>query len=231
MHKRPLCSFPSVAASYLDFGKGKEMTKREQELKDRNWLRMRMFVITASLKEKLDKTFLDNREKQRLCAVQSTVLCQMAYQKKLKPHVDSDLFQRVCRAHYLDYVARLIGWKQLDGDGSYLNAEDGYPMSYWVPKLALDSGYLAERFIGERVPRIKPQTTAPDEVSQYALSCMQDLRTPIDLELPPEPDRECRIRDHMIGIFFGDFQVRYGRESPRLYHRVIEMPKEGCGFR
>lgn len=203
------------------------MTTRDKKMKEREWLRARMFAITASLKDKLDKTHLDETEQRRLCGIQSTVLGQMAYHEKLLVSVPREMLQQAAGSNYLSYVAQLAGWEQLDGDRSYLNGTNGWAKSFWIPKPALASGVIPITFLAERTPRRKPQTTAPDEVSQYALSCLQQLRTPVELVLPPDPVAEFLVRDHFIGIFFGDFEVRYGDKSNRLYHRVIDMPREG----
>ena len=205
------------------------MTRSERRLRERSWLWERHFATTTSLRTKLAESDLDDIDKRRLCALQNRVLLEMAYHERSRAEIPCRSLQGECGTYYLDFVCRLDQWGELGTDRGYVNRNgDGRCMSYWVPQPALKSGLVLAEYRMERLPRLKRQTTAPDEVSRYNLECMRQLSTRIQLELPQKPDRASAIHEHMVGIALGDYGVRYGKsEGGRLFHRVIQMPKEG----
>jgi hypothetical protein len=206
---------------------GKTMTGREKYLSEREWLRMKYYAITASLKRELDNSTLSEQQKRKCCAVQNRLLLQLAYHDTSRVQIGVRLLQRDAGAHYLDFVIRLHGFKELDTDRDFL--PKSHCMSYWIPKAALGSGFVPVTYKMKRLPRFKRQEIAPDEVSQYALACMKRLRTPEKLDLPDTPDRAAAIHENLVGIELGNYQVRYGKRSEggRLYHRIIQMPRRG----
>jgi len=210
------------------------MTRREQFVKSRAWLKTHTFVITHSLRKKLEGVPQD--QQLCYCFIQNLVLILGdEYEVEFLP-IGSRMWKEKLGTHYKVFIDQLRDWKELDVDPDFRWSKDksGYPMSYVVPPTARETGTCLVDFEKKRIRLPRPDNKARGLVPEYALECLSELRVAETLTFPPPKDpsknadiRKARIKWHCERIAGGDFSLRYGKKVKRLYHRVLLMPREG----
>lgn len=210
------------------------MTKREQFVKSRGWLRTHSFVITNSLRKKLESVPLNERA--GYCYIQSLVLIFTDQYEREFAGIPSRMWKDKLGTGYKVFVRQMMEWRELDVDENYRWSMDksGYPMSYAVPPSAIESGTCVVDFERKRIRLPRPENKPRDPASEHALECLSKLRVAETLTFPPPKDstknadiRKAHIKWHCEHIMSGDFSLRYRKNVKRLYHRVLLMPKEG----
>jgi hypothetical protein len=210
------------------------MTRREQFIKSRAWLKTQSFVTTHSLREKLDSVPAEMRS--GLCYIQNLVLVFTdEYEGKYAP-IPSSMWKNKLGTKYTAFLEQLKQWGELDVDLDYRWSLDksGYPRSYAVPAKALETGTCIVDFERQRIRFPRPKKRPTNAVSEYAFGCLSKLGVNKTLTFPlpqdpfKNPDvRRARIQWHVEHIAGGEFSLKYGRNVKRLYHGVLLMPKEG----
>lgn len=207
------------------------MTKKEREVRKRPWLKVWRFSITRSLSERLAaNTTLVEVERRNLAHIQNLVLTHGRKQAGRWVNIWADEIKEGIKGAYLPFVDMLIEWGELERHPSYkADDETGFPKSYRVPRAALDSGTLILDFTRQKIqpPRIDAAQASVDLAMEWARQCMQRLTVVESLLIGQNPIRDALIHDHCWRIFFGSFNLRRGGKCGRLYHHIIEMPKEG----
>jgi len=210
------------------------MTRREQFTKNRAWLKTHAFVITQTLREKLETVAPAMRL--GLCYVQNLVLIFADEYEGQFRRISSTFWKDKLGTAYTVFIQQLKDWNELEVEEDFRWSRDksGYPMAYAVPPSALEKGTCIIDLERERVRLPRPKNKPTDPASQYALECLSKLRVAETLTFPPPQDpgknadvRRARIRWHCEHIHGGDFSLHYGRKVKRLYHRVVLMPSEG----
>jgi hypothetical protein len=210
------------------------MTRREQFIRSRAWLKKHTFVITNSLREKLQGVPLEDRE--GYCYIQNLVLILASEFEQEAARINSSIWKDKLGTRYTVFTTQMKQWGELDVDEDYQWSTDksGYPMGYAVPPSALETGTCLVDFERKRIRLPRPNNKPTDDVSEFALECLSQLRVAETLAFPaPEdpsknPDvRRARIRWHCEHIAGKDFSLRYGKKVKRLFHRVLLMPREG----
>lgn len=211
------------------------MTRSEQFRKSRAWLKTHRFVITTSLRKKLESVPLEDRA--GYCYVQNMVLILTDEYEEDFARIWTGCWKDKLGSKYTRFVRQLREWGELEGDESDFRSsrnKSGYPRPYAVPLLAKESGTCIVDFERKRIRLPRPKNKPTDAVSVYALKCLSELRVAQELVYPPPEDplkntdiRKARIRQHCEHIAGGDFSLHYGDKAKRLYHRVLTMPKEG----
>ena len=211
------------------------MTRREQFIKSRAWLKTHSFVITNSLRERLKEAPLDERA--GYCYIQNLVLIFTDQYKGNRARIPSVLWKNKLGTGYTAFILQLESWKELQVDRQdFYSSKDksGYPMPYAVPMSAMKTGTCLVDFERKRVRLPRPKNKPTDPVSEYALECLSKLKVAENLVYPPPKDpsknadiRKASIKRHCEHIAGGDFSLHYGKKVGRLYHRVVLMPKEG----
>jgi hypothetical protein len=215
------------------------MTKKEQFRKSRAWLKTHTFIITKSLKEKLE--MVPQEMRLGLCYIQNMVIILTDEYDEEFRHILSRCWKDKLGTDYTRFIQQLKEWGELDVDEDRRWSRDksGYPMSYAVPPEARDSGTTIIDFEKKRVRLSRPKNKATGLVAEFALGCLKKLIVAETLVYPTPQDptkntdvRKARIKNHCEHIAGGDFSLSYGRNAKRLYHRVVLMPKEGrCNLR
>jgi hypothetical protein len=210
------------------------MTRSEQFRKSRAWLKTHSFVITNSLRQKLEA--VPREARMAFCYVQNKVLiCVDEFEQKFS-FIPTSYWKEKLEMTYKSVIAKLRDWNELDVNEDFRWSRDksGYPMSYSVPPVALRTGTCIVDFERKRIRLPRPMNRATDSVSEYALECLKKLTVAEVLVYPPPEDpaknediRRARIKNHCEHIAGGDFSLAYGRSVKRLYHRVLSMPSEG----
>src|SRR6185437_8566498 len=152
------------------------MTRREQFRKSRAWLKTHSFVITNSLRQKLEMLPPDTR--MGFCYVQNKVLISADEFEGGMSFIPRSYWRRKLNKTYKSVIAKLTEWKELDVNEDFRWSKDksGYPMSYSVPHVAMSTGTCIVDFEKKRIRLPLPTNKATDAVSQYALECLQGLR-------------------------------------------------------
>jgi hypothetical protein len=210
------------------------MTRTDQFRKNRAWLKTHAFVITNTLREKLETVAPAMRL--GLCYVQNLVLIFADEYEGQFARIPSVLWKDKLGTAYTALIQQLCDWNELEVDTNFRWSKDksGYPMAYAVPPSAMEKGTCIIDLERKRIRLPRPKNKPTDPVSEYAIECLSKLRVAETLTFPPPQDpsknpdvRRARIRWHCEHIHGGDFSLHYGRNVKRLYHRVVLMPSEG----
>jgi len=208
--------------------------RREQFVKSRAWLKTHSFVITHSLRKRLESVPLDQRA--QYCYVQNLVLIfSDQYEGEFVP-IASLMWKEKLGTGYKSVIREMREWGELEVDEDFRWSTDksGYPMSYAVPRSAMETGTCIVDFERKRVRLPRPDNKPQGPVPEYALECLSKLRVAETLTFPPPQApsknadiRRAHIKWHCEHIAGGDFSLRYGKKVKRLFHRVLLMPSEG----
>ncbi|HOX59025.1 MAG TPA: hypothetical protein P5205_18075 [Candidatus Paceibacterota bacterium] len=205
------------------------MTFSERQIQMRGWLKVDYFAVTNSLREILAEQALSSEDRARLAFIQNEVL--NSAEDNQWARIYRDRWTGRCGANYRRYMDMLEDWGQLGSIRNYKATHDAeaFPMPYWIPQRALSSGLCALGCHRKRLHPPVPKNTPTDDASRYALNCLSALQlaTDTDFWVPDDPIRRYLVKDHCEHIFFKDFNLRYGKDSKRLYHRAVMMPSEG----
>lgn len=207
------------------------MTKQERRVKDRPWLKMKVFSITNSLQRKLaaDPSLTDE-EKEWLAYIQNKALIGGRENPAFWVNVGREYFKDKIRGRYRQWIDRLEAMGELDVNHSYrADAGKGNPKSFKVPKAALQSGTTKLVFQRKKIqpPRAKPPKSSGDAVLDFVGENLRKLIVAENLLSGVDAVTDSLIHHFCWRTFFGDFNLRRGQNCRRLYHAVIEMPKEG----
>ena len=203
------------------------MTYDERQIKECGWLKVDCYAVTKSLRTILYQGSLQPEEQRRLAFIQNEVLTSAEEGQEGRWERISSRLLKKCGDDYTRYIRQLEDWGQLGSVHSYI--PDVVPMPYWIPRPALESGICTMECRRQRLRPPVPDNHPTDDASRYALKCLSELEVLKDglFWLPKEPIHRSLIKDHCEHIFFKDFSLGYGKESKRLFHRVIMMPSEG----
>lgn len=210
------------------------MTRSEQFRKSRAWLKTHSFVITNSLRRKLESVPLENHE--AYCYVQNRVLICADEHEGTFSFIPISYWKQKLGSTYKGVIAQLKEWNELEVNEDFRWSKDksGYPMSYAVPSSAIKEGTCIVDIKKKRIRLPRPKNRPSDAVAEYALKCLKELTVAKSLVYPTPEDpsknrdiRKARIKSHCEHIAGGDFSLTYGRNVRRLYHRVLAMPSEG----
>ena len=210
------------------------MTRHEQFIKCRGWIRIKKLVMTNSLRLRIDG--LPREDQMRFGYVHNFVLISLSDEQR-RGMICANIWRTKLGKSYKKIIDKLVDWRELSVKRSYWAGKnrDGFPMTYTIPRKSLRSGTCIMDFNRDRVRFPKPRkTTTEDEVSEYVLSCLRQLTIAEDLIYPPpaKPDkdrniRKAKIHDWLCKMAAGDFSLTYGDRVGRLYHSVVMMPAEG----
>ncbi len=206
------------------------MTRRDQFIKNRAWLKTDHFAVTKSLRSILEKSPLPEEDQICLAYIQNKVLTVVDH--NLWAFIPRRYWRSKCDWRYKNYINLLLSWNQLEINNSYLAANDGdkgFSKSYRVPKDALADGVCTLNFKRKRFRPPIPDNNPTDLVSDYALNCLSKLTVVRDdlFWLPEDPICRSRIKNACENIAYKNFSLGYGLNSKRLFHHVIMMPSEG----
>lgn len=206
------------------------MTKRENEVRKRPWLKMRVFCITASLQRKMavDET-LTEKEREWLSYIQNKVLIEGRKDDKWA-NIGATYFLDKIGGGYRRWVDRLVEWGELEVNESYKAAAgSGFTKSYQVPLAAKSTGTTTITFLRKKIqpPRPKPPITTGGVAFDWADKNLRRLTVAESLLVGPNAITSAMVHESCWRIFYGDFNLRRGAVCRRLYHAVIEMAKEG----
>jgi hypothetical protein len=207
------------------------MTKRERAVKDRAWLKMKVFSITKSLQRKLAADpSLTEEQKQWLAYIQNKALIGGREKPAFWVNVGRRYFKDKIIGPYRQWIDRLEAMGELDVNHSYkADGGKGNPKSFKVPMAALQSGTTKMEFQRKKIqpPRSKPLHSSDDVVADFVSENLRKLTVAESLVAGVDAITDSLIHDFCWRTFFGDFHLRRGNNCRRLYHTVIEMPKEG----
>ena len=210
------------------------MTRREQFIKSRAWLRMHNYIITHSLRERLKSLPMD--EWANYCYIQNLVIIHAHEYEHDLSRIPVDIWKTKMGGRYHIIIPQLEAWGELEVKYDHIPSKNktGRPRGYSIPPKAMDSGVVVVDLARKRIRLPKPKNYPIDPVSQYVLDCLRQLKVAEVLAYPPthdphhDPDiRKTRIRWHCEHILAGDYSLHYGKKVNRLYHRVLSMPSEG----
>lgn len=206
------------------------MTKRERAIANRFWLKIRKFAVTNSLVAKLEVSGLSLQEQEWCCFIVNLVI--VGTHKNHQAQIHSTTFQDKIRGDYARYIKLLKDWGQLDGTIPFKmpsGGKAGVARKYWIPPTARQSGIVIKDFKAGRV-----KATRDDSVWQphepwiaFIRECMGKISVAEQLMKIESPAEDALSHDFAKRVFHGDFDCRRGKQSHRLYHTLIEMPKEG----
>ena len=207
------------------------MTKWERTIKDRFWLKIRRFAITKSLAAKLkEHPELTDRQREFCCYIQSKVLRDTRDEPNLYANIGAKYWEDKCGGGYPRWVDLLHDWDELDVNGKYRKGtatEPGFTMSYRIPPEALASGITKIDF-KRKATAIQDQTKIEDadDIIRYVHHCCSRLTVREFLADIPDPIRDASSFEFSRRVFWGDFNIRYGDNGKRLFHSIIEMPRD-----
>lgn len=207
------------------------MTKRERAVKDRPWLKMRVFCITASLKRKMaaDKT-LTEEQKEWLAYIQNKVIVESREAPALYVNIGAKYFNDRIGSGYRKWIDYLIGKGELDENPSYLaGGDDAFTKSYRLTRTALGSGIVKVTYQRKKAqpPKSKPRQTSGDVVIDFVEKNVRKLTVPKTLVWGNDDIADSRTHESCVQIFHQRFDVNRGPQCRRLLHPVICMPKVG----
>lgn len=207
------------------------MTKRERAIRDRAWLKMKVFCVTASLKGKMEADgSLTEEQKEWLAYIQTKVLIEGRKNPTKWANVGARYFLDKIGGGYRRWIERLVAWEELEENAAYkADGGAGFTKSYRVPPPALMTGTTKLVFTKKqaRPPLVQPTTIPPSKAFGWALTNLNRLTVSESLLSGPDAVTDAIIHQSCWRIFFGDFELRYGPNCRRLYHAVIDMAKEG----
>jgi hypothetical protein len=207
------------------------MTKRERAVRNRAWLKTKVFCVTNSLKRKMTAdTVLTEEPKEWLAYIQSKVIIESRENPALYVNVGAKYFERKIGRGYRQWIDYLIKKGELDENPSFrAGAGGGFTKSYRLTKTALESGVSKITFQRKQVqpPRSKPPQSTNDTALEFARKNLLKLTVTESLLQGPNAIHEAMVHEFCRRIYHGDFGLRRGANCQRLYHAVIEMPKEG----
>ncbi len=209
-----------------------EMTKRERAVKDRPWLKMRVFCITASLKRKMeaDKT-LTEKQKEWLAYIQNKVIIESREKPAFYVNIGSKYFQDRIGSNYRRWINYLIRKGELDENRSYWagGGDDAHPMSYRLTRTALGSGIVKVTYQRKKAqpPKSKPRQPSGDVVIEFVEKNLRKLTVAKTLVWGNDDIAHSRTHEFCVQIFHQRFDVHRGPQCRRLLHPVISMPKVG----
>lgn len=207
------------------------MTRRERAIRDRFWLKIHRFAVTRSLKDKLaERCDLTDRQREFCCYIQNKVLRETREEPNQFANIGAKYWEDKCGGGYRRWVDLLVGLGELHLNPHYrkgTDADPGFTMSYRVPLAALESGVTKIDFT-RKATSIKDQTDLDqaNDIIRFVHRCCSRLTIPETLVDIPEPVRDAAAHEFSRRVFWGDFNIRYGEKGHRLYHSIIEMPKE-----
>ncbi len=206
------------------------MTKRERAIKDRMWLKIRKFAITKSLNDKLESSSLTEEEKEWCCYIQNKVV--MVLRRFDVAYIGAKYFKDKIGPRYNKYVRLLKSWGELDRNDHYISPSAfsvGETKTYGIPKVAMDSGMMIRQFNAERAKGSKDRSVLPpaEPWIQFIHNNLKCLSSAKALKETHDPETDSACHASAINVFFENFNVRRGKKCRRLFHSVVEMPKEG----
>src|ERR1035441_759467 len=117
------------------------MTRREQFIKSRAWLKTHTFVITNSLRKKLEGVPLDQRA--GYCYVQNLVLIFTDEYEGKFARIPTVIWKKRLGSAYKVFIQQMEDWKELEVDRKdfrWSKNKSGYPMPCAVPSWAIETG-------------------------------------------------------------------------------------------
>lgn len=207
------------------------MTTREQAVRDRAWLKMKVFSVTNSLQRKLAAdTTLTEVQREWLAYIQNKVLTEGRKHPTNWANIGAAYFHDKIGGTYRQWIDRLVTMGELEVNEPYsAGSGAGFTKSYKVPPAALQSGSTKLVFQRQKIqpPRLKPLQLSGDAVLNFVGQNLRKLEVAETLLQGPDAITDSLIHDFCWRTHFGDFNLRRGQNCRRLYHAVIEMPKEG----
>jgi len=152
------------------------MTKREQAIKDRFWLKQRRFAVTRSLQRTLrGATEMTGRDRECCCYIQNKVLRETRKDSSQFANVGAKYWSDKCGGGYGRWISKLKDWGELEVNEKYRKGtanEPGFTKSYRVPSSAIGSGVTKVEF-KSRMSQIKNRTRLgeSDSIRDIAKSC------------------------------------------------------------
>lgn len=205
------------------------MTKRERAIKDRLWLKIRKFAITKSLEEKLAQSDLTIEKQEWCCFVMNLVAVGTRDQHQAQ--ILSTTFKHKIGKGYKKIINRLKEWNELEVDEMYTlptGFRAGEARIYRIPTSARKSGFIVKDFKVGKVKATKDDSTWQEHEPWvgYIHECMNQLSAAEELATVATPEVDALCHDAAKRVFHKDWHCRRGKKSKRLYHTIIEMPKE-----
>jgi len=206
------------------------------------WLKVETFVITNALRQYLETHTIPEEQAKYLAYVENKIITAID-----REQIDNQGFARIHKTYWQDkmgsdYRANLdllvsIGDIEIDPSYCFLSP-DATPeeRETFVPKCkgfkltdkAIVSGTSRIDFKKKRVIPLKAMVQdASDPIAAYVRQCMEKLEVNPELPLPDDATRASIIKRHCEKMHYGAYSIRRGKSSGRLFHPVIEMPKEG----
>jgi hypothetical protein len=206
------------------------MTKRERAIKDRMWLKIRKFAITKSLNAKLEASNLTDEEKEWCCYIQNKVL--MVLRRFDQAQIASKYFKTKIGPGYVKYIRLLQEWGELTRSKHYIPSgpiTKGQNKTCGIPTTSLESGTMIRNFKAERAKGAKDKSdlSSAEPWIQFIHNNLKCLSIAKTLKEIPDPETDSATHHDAGQIVFENFNVRRGDRCRRLFHSVIEMPKEG----
>lgn len=205
------------------------MMKSERARKDRMWLKMHKFAITASLQAKLAASDLSLEEQEWCCYIQHKMLYEC--QKKALAEVPVSYFKAKMGWGYKRYIQKLKDWGELKVDNHFIMPSAfiaGESKHYWIPLAAQQSGILVHDFKVERIRATKDASKySPAEPwIHFIHDNLKQLSSRKELVEFQSPVDIAASQDWARKVFDQEFNCGVGKLSKRLSHSVISMPRE-----
>ena len=116
------------------------MTRRDQFIKSRAWLKMHNFIITQSLREKLKSLPEDDWTK--YCFIQNQVIIHAQEYENEISRIHSDTWKSKMGNVYQQVIKDLESWHELEVKYDEIPSRDktGRTRGYAIPPKAMESG-------------------------------------------------------------------------------------------
>ena len=139
--------------------------------------------------------------------------------------ISSTYFQNFIGSRYRQYINQLRDWRIIHISEHYQNADGhGFPKAYRLHRSALESPFVKVRFQKKQAHSLEDHSILTDEMAEFVLANCKRVGIKTDLAPQMSDVDEVDAEDFAERIFYGQYNVRYGRKVIRLYHTIIEMP-------
>jgi len=132
--------------------------------------------------------------------------------------------------NYRKYINQLVSMGEIEVNESYQESTEdkrGFTKSYRIPAQARATGTTWARFNAKRLRKKADHSTAQGTVADWIIACCQQLEA---RDIAPRQQLSAKALDGLAKVHSGAVNLVKGRVVNRLYHTIVEMPKEGRKF-
>jgi len=194
------------------------------------WLKAKSYQVTTSLHAKL--AALPDREARNLAYAQDIIVYLSKKQRNpaFFVNIGARYFNDGLGENYRKYINQLVSIGELEVNEHYQESTDstqGFTKSYRIPAQARATGTTWARFNAKRLRKKADHSTAQGTVADWIIACCQQLEA---RDIAPRQQLSAKALDGLAKVHSGAVNLVKGRVVNRLYHTIVEMPKEGRKF-